>query len=274
MALAHDLGKLFRSKSLDPDGAIADAVGSDRRTVKKSRFFYHLNQGLAAGISGTKLKWPDVVALLEADDVIRPGMKVWNATLWAFLRGELAPNFGVPELIDHHLARVNFARIANEENFRTRLKACGKDVDLESRHYWFFVMSARTKDIELFTRAPIAVTDKLTLAGLLYIDACLGRDFARAEKLEGLIEGLLTTTALKGALGPVSDGVGVEIRSRLFGGQLLFSYGQRPTNFVRPRSPSDFLVSTEDAQGALDGAIREFNRFKLLLKVKMVEASR
>lgn len=255
MALAHDLGKLFSSQPVNPHEAIADAVGCECEMVKQSRFVYHLGLGLAAGIPRAGLKWPAIVDRLQASESIRPAMGVWNSTLWPFLRGELAPDLGISELVDHHLASVNFERIATEEDLRCRLRARPDREKFECSFFYLVVSCARSQDIPNFLRSAVAVTDKLTIVGLLYVHAYLKGDLSRAESLEWLISEFLNSTMFEDALGAASKGVRREMWNRLFKGQLPFSYGQRPTEFVRLELPCDIVIPNAEAERFLGNVI-------------------
>ena len=257
-ALAHSLKKLFRSKSLRPDEAVADALAISREHVKAGRFFKRLRGGHAAAISGTDYDLQAVIARLREIAWIRPATEIAGATLWPFLRGELTPNISVSDLVDHHLARLNYTRVGMGEDLRRHLVAAhAKKPILEIVFPVPAVTNPRLREIPNFLESTVAVVDKLTIAGLLYVEAYLGGYLYKAKQLEGHIREFRDSRAFEDAFGPATQDVWAEIRNRLFRGQLLAAYGQRSTAFESRTSVDRILFPIDAAEEFLDAVANE-----------------
>ena len=250
--LAYSLEKLFRSRSLHPDEAVADAVGVSRELVKGGRFFYRLHLGCKAGLSGTGYDLQAVVARLREIEWIRPATEMAGATLWPFLRGELTPDISVSGLVDHHLARVNYVRVGmGEDLWRHLVAAHAKKPILGVVFPVPAVTNARTREIADFMESTVSVADKLTIVGLLYVEAFLAGNLQKAARLETTIRKFSSSGSFKDAFGSVAPGVREEFRERLFRGRLLSSYGRRWTVGDGHESFHHFLLPSDAAESFL-----------------------
>ena len=245
LVLAHSLKALFRGNSLNPDEAIADAIGLDPKVVKKGQFMARLERGYAASIPGTKLRLPDVVDLLREKCWIEPATEAWGAEWWQFLRGELMPDVDISELVDHHLARVGYARVKTEREFLDGLQkqlgfvkfddALLEDLGLHAPHVHF----------KLFLRSPVRLTDKLLIGGLLYVEAYLRGEVQAVKSLHRELFDFRYSGFCDLAFGPYTADVWHEVRQRLFYGQLPYAYGQRHFPIFEFLAPSRILLPNE-----------------------------
>lgn len=251
-ALAHSLQKLFRSKSLHPDEAVADAVGVSRERVREGRFFYRLHRGCEAGLSGTGYDLQAVIARLREIEWIRPATEMAGASLWPFLRGELTPNISVYRLVEYHIARVNFTRVGMGEDLRRHLVAAHARKPIVGIVFPVpAVTNARERDVTTFIESTVAVADKLTILGLLFVEAFLAGNFRKAARLGAVIRHFSSSRSFEDAFGPVAPRVREEFRDRLFRGRLLSSYGQRWTAGDGFASLHHFLLPSDAAESFL-----------------------
>jgi hypothetical protein len=251
-ALAHSLKKLFRSKSLHPDEAVADAVGVSRELVKEGRFFYRLGRGCEAGLSGTGYDLQAVIARLRELEWIRPATEMAGASLWPFLRGELTPNIGVNRLVEHHIARVNFTRVGMGEDLRRHLVAAHARKPIVGIVFPVpAVTNAREREITVFVESTVAVTDKLTILGLLFVEAFLAGNLRKAARLGAVIRHFCCSQSFKDAFGPVAPRVREELWDGLFRGRLLSTYGKRWAAGDGFESFHHFLLPSDVAESFL-----------------------
>jgi len=252
-ALAHSLEKLFRSKSLHPDEAVADAVGVSRELVREGRFFYRLRRGCEAGLSGTSHDLQAVIARLREIEWIRPATEMAGASLWPFLRGELTPNISVHRLVEHHIARVNFTRVGMGMDLRRHLVAAHARKPIVGIVFPVpAVTNAREREVATFMESTVAVADKLTIIGLLFVEAFLAGNLQKAARLGAVIRHFSSSRSFEDAFGPVAPSVREQFRDRLFRGRLLFVYGQRWTAGDGFASFHRFLLPADSAERFLD----------------------
>jgi hypothetical protein len=255
-ALAHSLEMLFRSKSLHPDEAIADAVGVSRDLVREGRFFYRLGRGCEAGLSGTSYDLQAVIARLREIAWIRPATEMAGASLWPFLRGELTPNVSVCRLVEHHIARVKFTRVGMGEHLWRHLVAAHARKPIVGLVFPVpAVANAREREVTAFMESTVAVTDKLTIVGLLFVEAFLAGNLQKAARLVTVIRHFTSSRPFEDAFGPVAPVVREEFRERLFRGRLLSSYGQRWTAGDGYESFHHFLLPSDAAESFLANVV-------------------
>jgi hypothetical protein len=254
-ALAHSLKKLFRSKSLHPDEAVADALGLSGRYVKKRRYFYCLSQGYASAISGTDLGWRDVVDLLRKHEWIRPATEVVGASLWPFLRGELTPTFGVTELVEHHAAKVNFTWISLSRGLRARLAARAEGPSTNIVLPIESVVNVMVRQFPDFLGSAVTISDKMTLMGLLYVEALLARSFEGCSMIGRHLNELCDSKAFDETFGTDAILLRTEFMHRVYGGQLLQAYGQRSAGATAAVPGDRVLLPTEAVERVLDGLL-------------------
>ena len=254
-ALAYSLKKLFQSKAIHPDEAIAEALGLSGRYVKKRRYFSCLSQGYASAISGTDLGWRDVVDLLRKHEWIRPSTEVVGASLWPFLRGELTPSCGVTELVEHHAVRVNFTWVSLSRGLRARLAARGEDPSTDIVLPIESVVSVMVRQFPDFLGSAVTISDKLTLIGLLYIEALLARNFQGCSMIGRHLNDLCDSKAFDATFGLDASLLRTEFKCRVCGGQLLQEYGERSAGETAALPGDRVMLPTETVERVLDGLL-------------------
>lgn len=252
LAVGHSLEKLFRERSLHPDEAVADALGIDHKVVKQGRFMHRLLGGHEAAVSGTNFDYPTTIAKLREVDWIRPATELSGSSVWDFLRGTLLPNVGIADLVDHHIARVGFTRVQLGSGVRARLAARGqypKTIVLPMAS----VLNVSLRAMPTFLESTVTISDKLTIVGLLCVEAHLAGRFTEVDLHSGSLDRFCHSTAFKDAFGSVAYSVRTELKSRLLRGQLLVEYGHRPDRIAEAGPSVRVLLPMDAAEGILDG---------------------